>query len=159
MAPRGRLLLIALLSIVAVWFVCSLARGDVFWPQPKSNTRRLDNFGLEIWVSRGQANPGNAIDVRFTVDNMGSRTEVIEWEDKPVMDIVVAKTYWSDGREITPEMRRLELAPGEARTIEMTWVVEGGTSYSADVVGILHGEHGDTTVRVPVCVGRCGLGY
>ena len=169
MLPRSRRLLgpllIVLLLIVMFWFVCSLARGDVFWPQPKKEVWGYQNFGLEVWVSQEPASVGEPIDLVFTVKNDGDEVEIIEIDEDPVMDILVGQgdhyereVWWSDGREITPEMRRLELAPGESKTIEMTWVPIG--SSDARAAGILRyesarGEQEKDQVLIEICVDSC----
>jgi len=104
--------------------------------------------------------------IRYTVENIRDQTEVIQLEEKqePVMDIQIlfgpggdiTKLYWSDGQEITPEMRRLELAPGESKIIEMTWVPDQkADGYPVWVSGILHREHRYQDASVMICVGRC----
>jgi len=106
--------------------------------------------------------------IRYTVENIRDQIEVIQLEEKqePVMDILVGfgrgeggtRLYWSDGQEITPEMRRLELAPGESKTIEMTWVPdEKAEGYIVTVSGILHREHRYQDATVMICVGRCPI--
>jgi len=159
------LLLVALLAIAMVLVGCSWFAG------PASGTGGYNKIGLEIWVSRDRVSAGDRVDIRFTVDNFGNRTEIIESENGPVMDIFIntegpagipreTDVQWSDGRDITPDMRRLELGPGESRTIEMTWIAEQGTGYVAHVVGGLYDdEHGQFGARVDVCAGACGLGY
>ena len=166
---RRWLFLLVLLPIFTVWFVCSLARGDIFWPQPKSAASRTGSLKLILWVSRERVIPGDEVEIRFTVKNTRGKVRVVELEDKPVMDILInirtpdnnsfPTTYWSDGQDITPEMRRLELAPGESRTIEMQWIAVEDSNYQAEIVGVMHGEHRDTRVVVGICEGHCGGGY
>jgi hypothetical protein len=117
MLPSNKRLLIVLLLIVVFWFVCSFARRELFWPQPEKARSSTGDLGLELWVSQDQVNAGDTVDIRFTVDNCGDKKEVIELEDKLVMDILidsdtplrksVPTTRWSEGREIMPEMKRL----------------------------------------------------
>ena len=66
------------------------------------------------------------------------------------------REYWSDGREITADMRRLELGPGESKTIEMTWIAEGSSFTGADIFGILKDEHRDYKVGISLCIDSCG---
>lgn len=149
----------ALLVIIAAL----VASCGLLWGGPVSEIRGSGNLDLILWVSRSLPSIGQPVKVRFTVENTGNQIEVIQLEEKPVMDIQIhiaaggdiTKLYWSDGREITPERRRLELAPGESKTIEMTWVVKA--CGSVRVSGILHQEHGYQEVPVHICVGSCGI--
>jgi len=92
----------------------------------------------------------------------------LEEKQEPVMDILIGfgptggstRLHWSDGREITPEMRRLELAPGESKTIEMTWVPDKKAMNNIVWIhGILNREQMYQDVSVDICVGSCYLGY
>jgi len=147
-----------------------LTSCGLLWGRPKSNATTDGIFGLTLWVSRGRTSVGQPVQIRYTVKNTTDRTEVIQLEEKqePVMDIAIhlgpsgdwTTLYWSDGREITPEMRRLELAPGESKTIEMTWVPDKrATNESVRISGILNRERMHQDVSVDVCVGTCYTGY
>jgi len=166
MLLQRRFYQVALLIVVAGLVTnCSL-----LWGEAVSNTATDGIFGLTLWVSQKQVSVGQPVAIRYTVDNFGDRTEVIQLEEKqePVMDILVffgplgstTTIYWSDGREITPEMRRLELAPGESKTIEMTWIPDKwATNESVRISGILNRERMHQDVSVDVCVGSCYLGH
>ena len=154
-----------LLMIAALLTGCSL-----LWARPESNTASDGNLGLTLWVSQGRVSVGQSVHIRYTVENDGNQTEVIQLEEKqePVMDIRVrfavgsdwTTLCWSDGREITPEMRRLELAPGESKTIEMTWIPdEKATNESVRISGILNREPMYQDVSIDICVGTCYTGY
>ncbi len=99
--------------------------------KPVSSTSGVDIGGtllVEIWASSDCTRPGDKITIRATVTNKGSRTQVIELQDQPVLDIWVGSATsvlarWSDGKALTPELTRLELKPNESRMIEMDWVV------------------------------------
>jgi len=146
-----------------------LTSCGLLWGRPKSNTTSDGYLGLTLWVSRSLPRVAEPVKIRYTVDNFGDQIEVIQLEEKqePVMDILVGfgprgdgtRLYWSDEREITPEMRRLELAPGESKIIEMTWVPdETAEGWIVTVSGILHREQMRQYVPVHICVGVCG-GY
>jgi|GEM_PF-2147104 len=167
MMLRGRRLYqLALLVVIAALVTnCSL-----LWGEAVSNTATDGIFGLTLWVSQKQVSVGQPVAIRYTVENIRERTEVIQLEEKqePVMDIFVffgrlantTRIYWSDGREITPEMRRLELAPGESKTIEMTWIPDKwATNESVRISGILNRERMHQDVSIDICVGSCYLGH
>ncbi len=158
---KHKLFLLFILLIAAP----SLVSCDLLFSSPVREVRGDGNFRLELWVSQERASVGDSIDIVFTVKNIGDETEIIEIDDEPVMDIIVRQGFnyerevcWSDGREITPEMRRLELAPGESKTIEMTWVPIG--SSDAQVAGIVlkktpRGERDMIRVYFEICIGAC----
>ncbi len=158
---KYKLFLLSILLIAAA----SLVSCDLLSSRPKRKVGGQGDLRLELWASKERANAGDTINLLFTVKNIGDETEVIEIDDEPVMDILVRQgdhyereVYWSDGREITPEMRRLELAPGESKTIEMTWVPIG--SSDAQVAGIVlkktpRGERDMIRVYFEICIGGC----
>ena len=162
MPPERRLYeLVLLVAMAALVTNCTL-----LWGGAKSNATTDGNLGLTLWVSRGRTNVSQPVKIRYTVDNFADQIEVIQLEEKqePVMDILIGfgsggdrtRIYWSDGREISPEMRGLELAPGESKTIEMTWVPdETAEGWPVTVSGILHREHRYQDASVMICVGRC----
>lgn len=123
--------------------------------EPKTASNRYDNLGLRLWISRDRPRVGQAVDIQFTVINRGPGDLVIELPEPSVMDIKIGTgsgslrrwIYWSDGREITPEMRRLELAPGESKTVEMTWVPSEDELYtSTPIDGLLRLQEGGAAV-------------
>lgn len=161
-----RLYQLALLVMVAAL----VTNCGLLWDGPERDTAGRGNFKLTLWVSRGRISVGQPVKIRFTVENTGDQIEVVQLEKGPVMDISVrfgagslrTTLYWSDGREITPEMRRLALAPGESKTIEMIWVPdERATNESVSVDAILHGEYMSMSgqANVTICVGTCYLGH
>ena len=124
--------------------------------------RRLSDLSLIISSDRRYVNAGEPVRIRFTVVNNGDAEEIREAEEGPIMDILVRyrsggsnriMDWWSDGREITPEMRRLELGPSESRTIEMTWIPPDMIyAVFVDLSGVFHGRYRDTDVWTYVCV-------
>jgi hypothetical protein len=96
------------------------------------------------------------------VVNHWDETEVLESEEKPILDIMVRyqpgltdviRDWCSEGREITPEMRKLKLGPGESRTIEMTWIPPDiGYGTSVDLFGVFHDQYSETKVSTELCV-------
>jgi Intracellular proteinase inhibitor len=86
---------------------------------------------VEMWASSGCMHVGDKVHLRATVSNRGPKPQTIDLKDTPVLDIVFgnpdAGPRWSDGRPLTPDLTRLELKPGESKSIEMDWVAEYGT--------------------------------
>jgi len=118
-----------------------LLTACVGWPSPQAGATGLDDLTLILWVSHRSANVGQPVTIRFTVRNDGKeRTTVYERTGKPVMDIIVGtaptrpgappRPRWSDGKELTSELTRLELKPGESRVIEMIWIPNEEDNYN-----------------------------
>ncbi len=155
----------SILLLIPIMMMGILLTGCTLWQQPKSNRRRIGNLGLEIWASQTQLKAGESVDLRFTITNRGDGTEIVRIENKPVMDLRIrhghpenwTELYWSDRREITPEIRTLELASGESKTIEMTWTApEGAYGFPVDAEGVLRKRNGEYAVFIPICVENCG---
>ncbi len=98
---------------------------------PSSERQRSGDLSVELWASTKCADPGESVTFRATVINGGARTFLVELKDQPVFDIVVSyiipsgrnEIRWSHDKLLTPDMTRIELKPGESRSIEMNWVV------------------------------------
>jgi hypothetical protein len=136
----------------------SCSNGELGPFEMNQHSRRVDDFGIIISADRFYTGAEEPVRIRFTVTNDGDDEEFRESEEGPVMDIRVGyrgeiSDWWSDGREITPEMKKLELTPGETRTIEMTWIPPDiDYSTSVDLVGVFRGPHRDTKVHTELCV-------
>ncbi len=88
---------------------------------------------VELWVSNECPSPGETVTLRATVTNKGAGPLTLELKDQPVLDIVVgnpdhSKLRWSSGKPLTLDLTRLELKPGESKTIEMQWQVDASES-------------------------------
>jgi hypothetical protein len=159
---RCGLLTLAVLLVASVFFVsCEQQPSPTF--ERKSNSRRVGDLGIIVSANRGPVDKGEPVELRFTVVNDGDEKQVIELVDEPVMDIMVCyrlsddiRVYWSDGREVTAEMRRLELDPGESKTIDMIWIAEGSSFTDAQIYGILNDEYREYRVSIWVCIDSCG---
>ncbi len=164
---KYKLFLLSVLLVVAA----SLISCNLLSSKPRREVWGEGGLRRELWVSQERASVGDSIDIVFTVKNVSDETQVIEIDDGPVMDIVVGQgssyqreAWWSDVNEFTPEMSRLELDPGESRTIEMTWVpigrTDGGNVSDARVAGLLYtvtprGEKERIPISLKICVEMC----
>jgi hypothetical protein len=79
---------------------------------------------VEIWVSNDHPQPGDRLKIRATVTNQGSTPFQVELKDQPVLDIRVGAIRWSQGKPLTPDVTRLQLNPGQAKTLEMEYSVD-----------------------------------
>ena len=161
------LLVIGLVAVASLASCCPL----LIPKEPKREVYGQSGWRLELWVSQNPASVGEPIDIGFSVKNIDDETQIIEIDYGPVMDIKVRQgsvskpeVWWSDVNEVTPEMRRLELAPGESKTIEMTWVPPGtiGDQNGPDarVAGFLYmlnrrGEQERIPITLEICVEMC----
>ena len=98
-------------------------------PNPVTSSSGVNLGGqavtVDMWASDNCVQPGNVVTLRATVTNKTSKTQVFELKDRPVFDLVVETggrtTRWSDGKALTSDLTRLELQPGQSKTIEMDW--------------------------------------
>ncbi|HEX4850679.1 MAG TPA: BsuPI-related putative proteinase inhibitor, partial [Puia sp.] len=94
---------------------------------------RLDGPLFVIsWASSSCVEKGEQFQVRATVTNQGTKTQVIELKENPVLDIWIGPANtplarWSDGKTRTSDLTRLELKPGESKSVEMTFVEKLGS--------------------------------
>ena len=118
-------------------------------------------FGFITSVDKYDMDAGESVKIRFTARNHTDKTVIIEPEEGPAMDIWVSyhrasvrlDEYWSDDREIPDEIRRLELLPGESRTLEWTWTSwERRYGSAVGVYGILYHPMQEVRVGIYVCV-------
>lgn len=83
------------------------------------------------------------------------KLEIIELKSKPVMDIRVHYAgdefaRWSLQQPTNQNLNRLELKPGESRTIEMTWVPDNRAyGLPVNIQGLLSWSE-DRTTYAPV---------
>ena len=136
---------------------------------PNTDAWGVGNLRLDVWVNTTQAQVGTTIQIRYRVTNTGDEPEIIELADRPVMDISIRfesqvthehiVIRWSDGREVTDDLRRLVWEPGETKTLEMTWIVDeqarDGIVHAGGLLrfGEREGEASGTSVAI--CVRMC----
>lgn len=110
---------------------------------------------------------GDTVHLRARVSNESPSQRTFELHDKPGLEIVVAfgdyVTRWSDGKKLSPDLTRLELKPGEAKTIEMDWIATGTASSGYAVAVFIYndrpGQQQSASVPlyiVPACPGPFG---
>ncbi len=138
------------------------------WAQSGSNT--TDNVRLSLWVSHHSVRVGQPLQIRFTARNLGNETAIFETQTESVMDINIGVrplggggfyVRWSDGKPLTRELTRLELKPGESKTIEMTWTPDERSDYSIVWVDGIFWYRDDNRQYVgglPVTVGFVPIG-
>ncbi len=102
-------------------------------PKPVSSTGIIDEKVIEIWASTDLIQPGQTVKLRATLTNHSGKSQIIELKDRPVLDLVVVagtaeqptRIRWSDGKPLTADLTRLALQPGESKSIELSYVVQG----------------------------------
>jgi len=128
-AIRAILMLISLLACLLMGCVQRQVSGKAV----------VDNLVLELQVSDRCPNYGETVTIRATVTNRDSRPFIVELKDRPLLDISIGYSYstpsetlirWSDGKPLTSELTRLELEPGESKSVEMAWVVPTGIGFA-----------------------------
>ncbi len=115
------------LIFVAVFLAGCLPSGPV---SQSDGVHGAENYTVRIWASTDCPSDNQTITVRARVTNDGPQTEVAQSDDEPVLDILVTPLgtgneevpgtiRWSDGKSLTPDLTRLELKPGESKSIEL----------------------------------------
>lgn len=117
------------------------------------------NLALNIHADQKEGTMGKPVHIRFKVTNTGrvktGEPEIIELENKPVMDIRVMYAgtdyaLWSAQQPANSNLNRLELASGESRTIEFTWIPdERARNQTVTIQGILNWSE-DRAAYAPV---------
>ncbi len=96
-------------------------------PKPVSSVGGIEYMTIGIWASTDLAQPGETVRFIATLSNEGTSFYAVELKDRAVMDMIITvnnvATRWSDGKPLTSELTRLELKPGESKSIEMDYVV------------------------------------
>lgn len=131
--------------------------------QGKTNESNNTDLHLKVGVDRNQIKADEPLTATFTIENISSSTQVIESTDTPVIDIVVSgggKIYstWS-AEHPDRVVHRLEVKPGELKTIQLTWVLRPGEATSGTVIGVsgllFSKSRNIKDVGVLLCVNYC----
>jgi len=150
-AIGGNLLLVALLLLATsgmldlVFLPLTTAISNP--PGPTSSSS--EDGSLTVMVNKSRVKVGEPVHITFTLKNTDGITRVFQAKRYLVMDIRVidgpqAFWQWSQGRELTPDLFRLELNPGESKTIEGVWVPnEAANNQRVRVVGQFKTERED----------------
>jgi len=142
-----------LLAVSAFTLVLLDCRG------PVSATQLVGNRILvTLWASKNCLDYGETVTLRATATNQGSLPFAIELTDRPVFDIVVGypeEARWSAGKPLTPDLTRLELKPGQSKTIEMQWIATTSSMVFAPFIS--RSRYMDTPMgpSLVVYVGEC----
>jgi len=84
--------------------------------------RSAGDLAMQICTDKtGDYQYGETIHVRWMITNVSEERVVFDGGDEAAMDIRIAGERWSDGQELTPELTRLVLEPGESHMIEWDW--------------------------------------
>jgi len=95
---------------------------------PVKATSQRGDIVVTLWADKSCVKYFEIVTLRATVTNRDSRPLVVELKDQPVFDIVIGypeEARWSAGKPLTPDLTRLELKPGQSKTIEMQWEATG----------------------------------
>jgi hypothetical protein len=143
-------------------------------PWPQGNAGGVGDVLVSLSVGYHSIKVGQPLQIRLTAHNEGKEMAVFQTTSKPVLDISIGATrpaedkalpglHWADGKELTLDLTRLELKPGESKAIELTWTPDA--QYDRSIVhisGYLWFEKGGVLNRsspgVTVTVGWTGPG-
>ena len=116
--------LIFILTVLAIGVAgCLLLTwwSESYHHAPVSQTAGSKDLYVELWVSDRCPTVGETVTVRATVTNEGAHIFTVELKDRPVLDLLAGTKRWS---QLNSELTRLELKPGQSKSIEMQYVVE-----------------------------------
>jgi hypothetical protein len=113
---RRKIYLLCLLFLVPTFLAACGPRENCAQSHDPRNTRTL-----RICIDKEKYDFPEPIHITFTVTNISDETIEFNGGDKPALDIRVEGEHWSDGRELTPELTRVTLEPGESRVLNWVW--------------------------------------
>ncbi len=153
-----------------VLFLCAVCVAGCLPSGPVSQTDGVHgaaNYTVRIWANTDCPAPNQTVTLRARVTNDGPQTEIAKTDDQPVLDILVSPLRtggddrpgtlrWSDGKSLTADLTRLELKPGESRSIEFQIPFPGG-DYSASARFTYDTAHSDGSIEPAVYLRQfCG---
>lgn len=152
-------------QIILPMFVLALGLvgcgGHVPNPVTSSSGVNLGGQGVavDIWASDQCVQRGDTVALRATVTNKTSKTQIFELKDRPVLDLAVkaggVTSQWSDGKTLTSDLTRLELLPGQSKTIGMDWRASYSGTVGARAIFYFDAEGPPLAPGVLISVGSC----
>lgn len=123
-------------------------------------TAGIDHLLLTVSSDRSRVKVGDSVQIRITTANTGQQPIVVESNDRPVLDILVAPAGGDVIRSWSAEnpdkvSHRVEWKPGESKTLEMVWHVKEGDRLSPLIflIGALHADPGPgQSASVSLCL-------
>ncbi len=149
-------------------FTLFVLSGCIYGPVSSNRSIgiRGTNIVATVEASTNCANRGDAVTLRASVANQGSKEFNVDTRDRPILNLCIGNypgysKCWADGKALTPELTKLQLKPGESKTIEMKWVAEPAGSYGVGVIFVfdpnISGGQANANVTVgvaPDCPGN-----
>ncbi len=128
-----------------------------------------ENYTVRIWANTDCPSTDQTITLRARVTNDGPQTEVAQADGEPVLDILVspsgaaeddksAAIRWSDGKSLTPDLTRLELKPGESKSIELQFPFRA-EGYSASARFVYDAAHPKDAIQPSLYLRQFCGGY
>lgn len=114
MKGKYRLLLILALAL-ALLVACGLQENCA---EAHNDDR---TYRLYVCTDKKKYDFGETVYSTFAVTNVSDQPVTLNGGDEPAIDIGITRDQWSDDRELTPDLTRVTLEPGESRTIEFAW--------------------------------------
>ncbi len=109
-----------------------------------------DGIRITLWSRRGQYKPGEAIEIKATIENITRNPIVLEDPDEPAYDLCCYENgdSWAD-RHPDLVVNYVELAPGEQIEIEIVFVpVQAGQHFFEAPISVRYPEGGRTEFNV-----------
>jgi len=146
-------------------FLLALLLGGCLPSGPQIQTNGVHgafNYTVQLWSNTACPQINQTITLRAKVTNDGAQPEIADAKGQPVFDIVVQgqseTVRWSDGKPLTLELTRLELKPGEFKSIQMQFPYKGG-DYAVTARFIYDTEHANGSVTSSLMLRQWCGGY
>jgi hypothetical protein len=147
------------ICLIALLFCGCLPSGPV---SQTSGVHGAANYTVKVTANTSCPGAGENVIVRAKVSNDGDRPEVAVAMNEPVFDLIVTgrerTIRWSDGKPLTPELTRLELKPGEFKSVQLEFKSEGG-SYNAIGRLVYDAQHPNGVVETRLFLNQWCGGY
>lgn len=124
---------------------------------------QYNSIEMTLHVDRSRVRANEPVTVTYSLENVGSQVQIINSPDTPAVDIIASGNgkIYAALSAAHPELivHRLELQPGEIKTIQFIWELKpedalSGTS--AAVSGLIYDNSQQVqTVGVSLCINYC----
>lgn len=134
-------------------------------PEVESAELGYNDFRMQLFANQKHVKVNEPVTITLNVKNVGKRVAVIESRDTPILDISAGElgggkiyAHWSLSHPDLVE-HRLELAPGESRSIQLTWTLQPEDRHISAVAGVsgaLYEKSKEVqSVSVLLCIEYC----
>ncbi len=121
--------------LILIFLICCIPMARVGFELWRPNCETTYNgertIRSQICTNKKSYDFGEPIYITFTITNVSREPQVLDGGDRSAVDIEIGyedydarkyiNEYWSDDKELTPELTRITLKPGESYTLKWVW--------------------------------------